>query len=77
MALNITRSCEGCNGTGEVVRSLTGGGTEVIDCPDCVGSGRQVFATSADIEDKLDNLLDKCNDILDKCNDILERVSES
>jgi len=74
--IELYTTCQGCNGTGEVTKNLTGGGTEVTDCPDCGGTGRMFYADSASLTTALEDLLDKANDILDKCNDILEELNE-
>ena len=75
--IEIYRSCERCNGTGEVPNTpIQGGGGSPSTCPDCEGTGKMKFADINDLEDTLSDLDDKLDDILGKCNDILEKVSE-
>jgi len=74
MAIEIQRKCEACNGLGEIVRSLVGGGTETVACPDCGGSGSMLFASSEDLGTALSDLTDKVNDIKQKVDEIKEVV---
>jgi len=60
--------CSTCHGTGALSDQLGG---DMGQCHICKGKGYNVTGSvdSAEIEDKLNDILDKCNDIWEKLNE--------
>jgi len=52
--IEFTIGCQGCNGTGERVRNISGGGIEVSTCPGCDGTGKMLHAISTDLTEAID-----------------------
>lgn len=71
MAILIKAACGLCDGSGEYTKMKDGEIDEIVECPQCGGSGKITISgfSLKNIEDKLDDILDKCNDIFEKVNE--------
>ena len=66
--MDVRTECSTCHGTGLLSDQLGGNQGQ---CHICGGNGYNVTGSvdSADLEDKVNDILDKCNDIMEKLNE--------